>query len=298
MLGSSSTPVIQTQSPKFYELPLSYKITAEEVQHGSGALTFQKKLQRAKYTNRVQKLERARARAAMTDDEEVDIFYIEDIMKENSIRKATNVDDMERRYREQMRYRYQLRDFYYAKGRSNQRYAYELTIKRYVDRLCSRERCDSKIFKNNYLIMFIGDRGEGVGSRMKGFLKYGGKWKPNIHSRYTTVCITNEYNTSQTCLFCYNKLLHPKKVLIKKDGSKFIKSINGSSYCVNNICPLVQQQRAIQPRDRLRSLAIAISGFSTLVFGEAVPPFNHKFNDNTEKFITLANTFLNKEHEE
>ncbi|KAI9248110.1 hypothetical protein EDC94DRAFT_352320 [Helicostylum pulchrum] len=57
--------------------------------------------------------------------------------------------------------------------------------------------------------MIIGDRGAGVGSRIKVHLRYGGKWKQDIHGKYTSVCITNENNTSQTCVYCYNKLNHP-----------------------------------------------------------------------------------------
>ncbi|ORE01496.1 hypothetical protein BCV72DRAFT_236312 [Rhizopus microsporus var. microsporus] len=61
--------------------------------------------------------------------------------------------------------------------------------------------------------MFVGDRGLCIGSKIKGFLKYGGNWKSNKDSLYTTVCITNEHNTSQTCLFCFKKLLNPYRLV-------------------------------------------------------------------------------------
>ncbi|KAI9486687.1 MAG: hypothetical protein EXX96DRAFT_627135 [Benjaminiella poitrasii] len=64
--------------------------------------------------------------------------------------------------------------------------------------------------------MFVGDRGLGIGSRLKGHLKYGGRWKPIKNSPYTSVLITNEHNSSQTCLFCYEKLSHPVGAMTNK----------------------------------------------------------------------------------
>lgn len=66
--------------------------------------------------------------------------------------------------------------------------------------------------------MFVGDQGTGFGSRIKGFPRYGGGWRPQIHGGYSTVYVTNEYNTSQTCVFCFEKLLNLSKVMTKEDG--------------------------------------------------------------------------------
>jgi Fanconi anemia group M protein len=60
-------------------------------------------------------------------------------------------------------------------------------------------------------IMFTGNRGYGIGSPIKGHLKYGGTWKPYNYSYYTPVVITNEHNTSQNCPFCFQKLAYPYK---------------------------------------------------------------------------------------
>ena len=59
----------------------------------------------------------------------------------------------------------------------------------------SKERQFLKDDPGEYMVMFVGDRGEEVGSRVKGFLKYSGRWKSMINSRYCSVCFTNEYNT-------------------------------------------------------------------------------------------------------
>ncbi|KAI9269996.1 hypothetical protein EDC94DRAFT_512678 [Helicostylum pulchrum] len=65
--------------------------------------------------------------------------------------------------------------------------------------------------------MMIGDKGKGVGSTIKGCLRYGDNWKQDNHARYTTVCITNEDYTSQTCVYCFEKPRHPKQPIIKQD---------------------------------------------------------------------------------
>ncbi|ORE10987.1 hypothetical protein BCV72DRAFT_329639, partial [Rhizopus microsporus var. microsporus] len=55
-------------------------------------------------------------------------------------------------------------------------------------------------------VMFIGDEGTGAGSRIKGFLRYGGIWKQRIQVKYVNVRITDEYMASQVCLYCFSKL--------------------------------------------------------------------------------------------
>lgn len=57
--------------------------------------------------------------------------------------------------------------------------------------------------------MLINDKGTGVGSRIKGFLRRDGKWKQRIQGKYTNVCITNEHMTSQPYLYCFSELNHP-----------------------------------------------------------------------------------------
>ncbi|KAI8370843.1 hypothetical protein EDC96DRAFT_502539 [Choanephora cucurbitarum] len=91
----------------------------------------------------------------------------------------------------------------------------EMFMKKSKDRICARERLwlnpkveaikDRKGKQKaglrppqKQLIIMIGDRGMGVGSRIKQHLRYGGIWKQNNHARYITVSITNENNTSQT----------------------------------------------------------------------------------------------------
>ena len=70
------------------------------------------------------------------------------------------------------------------------------------------------------LITFIGDRGTCVGSRLKGHLKYGGKWKPKLHAVSSAIHFTNEHKTFQTCMFCFGPLTHSKRTSKDKPAKK------------------------------------------------------------------------------
>lgn len=63
----------------------------------------------------------------------------------------------------------------------------DVGIKGAKDRICAMERNATGGFSPP--IMFVGDRG--YGQAIKGHLKYGGTWKQTIHSRYTSVFVTN-----------------------------------------------------------------------------------------------------------
>lgn len=138
--------------------------------------------------------------------------------------------------------------------------------------------------------MFIGDRGTGVGSRIKGFRRYGGRWKEQMHGEAVNVCITDENRTSQTCLFCYNKLIHPKT----QTGENRYRSIKGTLLCANPLCISVIKQKAAKSRDALSSLAIGLVGFSTVFFGTGPPSFNSTSQLNTGDFLQITSAFLNE----
>ncbi|EPB86309.1 hypothetical protein HMPREF1544_06848 [Mucor circinelloides 1006PhL] len=70
--------------------------------------------------------------------------------------------------------------------------------------------------------MFVDDRGHSVGSHIKGHQRLGGAWKQKLHGHYTPTLIINEYNSSQTCLFCFHKLSHPMVAVKDK-----VKTTNG-----------------------------------------------------------------------
>lgn len=145
--------------------------------------------------------------------------------------------------------------------------------------------------------MFIGDRGTGVGSSIKGFRKYGGKWKEKIHAESVNVCVTNENLTSQTCVFCFGLLSHPRIKKQAKNGKIYTRTINGSMYCTNPACISVIKKQAIKARDSLSALAIGLVGLTTILFGAPLPPFSSsKINNNDiENFNFKTSTFLLQE---
>lgn len=78
-----------------------------------------------------------------------------------------------------------------------------------------------------------------------------------------------------------HQILHPSKIVTKKDGSKVVKNINGASYyCVNPLCLLSAQAMQTQGRERLSALAVGVSGLSMLLFVE-------KFLNLTTKSATM-----------
>ncbi|CEG79069.1 hypothetical protein RMATCC62417_13582 [Rhizopus microsporus] len=140
--------------------------------------------------------------------------------------------------------------------------------------------------------MFVGDRGLSVGSRIKGFMRYGGHWKSKKHSLYTTVCITNEHNTSQTCIYCFNKLSHPVRT-VHRNGASRLRTVNGAFVCENPSCVSVQAKKAVKRRDTMSAMAIGLSGLATLLFGENFPQFDPIVSQsNTDKFKANATSFF------
>ncbi|EIE82340.1 hypothetical protein RO3G_07045 [Rhizopus delemar RA 99-880] len=137
--------------------------------------------------------------------------------------------------------------------------------------------------------MFIGDRGTRVGSRIKGFKKYGGRWKEVIHSEATNVCVTNENLTSKTCIFCFRRLTHPR-ISVTKNGEVFSRKVKGSFYCTNPLGVSVLSKCAAKSRDSLSALAIGIVGLSTILFGAPLPAFkSHKISKiEAEEYIILT----------
>lgn len=138
--------------------------------------------------------------------------------------------------------------------------------------------------------MLIGDRGHCIGSRIKGHNRYGGKWKEIIQAQNTYVCVTNEHMTSQICVFCYNPLHHPKyEKLIK--GKTIYVDVKGSFVCMNPSCVTVRSGCAVKSRDTLSALAIGISGFSQLLYGDTLPEYSPRIGTSKTNYINITATF-------
>ncbi|KAI9474268.1 MAG: hypothetical protein EXX96DRAFT_487983, partial [Benjaminiella poitrasii] len=126
----------------------------------------------------------------------------------------------------------------------------------------------------------------------KGFLKYGRKWKTDLHANFTMVCITNEFNTSQTCMHWYQKPLHPVQVK-KANGGSTIQSNRHSFLCVNLRCISVRAGMEMHSRDSALAAAIRLSGLSILLFGVTFPPWDPALtHEKTARFIKAIRLFL------
>ena len=132
-----------------------------------------------------------------------------------------------------------------------------------------------KIFqKSPFWSCLLVTEGLCIGSKIKGFLKYSVNWKLNSNSFYTTVCITNEHNTSQTCLFCFKKLLNSYRLVQGKNNKVRLKQVKGSFVCMHPKCQSICARKATHSRDMVSATAIALAGLSTLLFSVPFPEFN------------------------
>ncbi|KAG1174754.1 hypothetical protein G6F71_004662 [Rhizopus microsporus] len=227
------------------------------------------------------------------------IQALEDAMSKASTDSSANtIDGLASNFRPNFDNRTQMRAFYCSAKSINQQRHIEVQKARYCHQLCRKERLKlmhtaENDDKSKKLLMFVGDRGTGVGSRVKGFMRYGGKWKENMHAEAINVCVTNENKKSQICVFCFKKLAHPKRKEVK-NGKAIFKSINGAFICTNPSCVSVKNRRAVKSRDALSALAIGLVGFSTVLFGVKFPAFNTISQNNTEDFINITSAFLNR----
>jgi hypothetical protein len=123
-------------------------------------------------------------------------------------------------------------------------------------------------------VMFIGAAGTGVGGRIKGHARRGGKKMRREHSRYCPVAVTDEF-TSKVCVTCFQRLQYARSRRIVKGVVKTIR-VKGSQECVNPECESFRRGHTIKARDVNSAAAIAIAGASTLLHPDRkrLPPFS------------------------
>lgn len=119
-------------------------------------------------------------------------------------------------------------------------------------------------------------------SRIKGYLRYGGKWKQYIYEKYTQVRINNENYTSQTCVYCYNKLNYPIHVRVRSKGS--FRRINPG-------CVSVTYKKSIMCRDTTSAIAIGLSRTVLLLFRQTFPVFSTSFSQYNTEFNFYTSSF-------
>ncbi|KAK4521530.1 uncharacterized protein ATC70_012146 [Mucor velutinosus] len=151
------------QTTTFEPLPESYKMRAEDIVFGSGQFMRRKITLKDKKTaeegKRVQEIEQQLPRSNVFRAKEV-----EDVMSNLDAHRSNGQA---------------LRAFYHSKKQNTLSNRVEYIGRRFRSRFASCERsfC-AGVRPQTSLTMFVGDRGLCVGSRLKGHLKYGEKWKP------------------------------------------------------------------------------------------------------------------------
>ncbi|KAI9486705.1 MAG: hypothetical protein EXX96DRAFT_627145 [Benjaminiella poitrasii] len=215
-------------------------IRFQDLHYRSGGYAFRHSLQRAKNLSSNAQVRNAEA-----------------ILSENSLQCATYMHEVITRFGVHQQQKQVLWRFYYGPA--------------LYDHVCASERRYGQQQKLQMIFMFVGDRGYDYGSRIKRNIRFGGL--------YSSVLVTNEYNTSQVCGFCFQKIHHPFKIVEKK-GTKSIKTINDTSVCSNNECTIALNNISHMARGSLSALLIGISGGSRLILNRTLPVFNPCINTN------------------
>ncbi|RUS34296.1 hypothetical protein BC938DRAFT_481375 [Jimgerdemannia flammicorona] len=110
------------------------------------------------------------------------------------------------------------------------------------------------------------------------------------HRIYGYVGITNEYNTSKTCLFCFSRVvLHRTCQTI--DGRKQVVCLNGVIEYIHPQYPARRINHTTRERDANAAANIALSEASVILAADCqpLPPFRHDANHTR---YNLANELL------
>lgn len=111
------------------------------------------------------------------------------------------------------------------------------------------------------------------------------------HRRYAVIGMTNEFRSSQTCIFCFEQTRLAKGWRKGKDGTVKLSKLHGAIECFNPACPSFQVGYTIRPRDTHSAVAIMIAGASLLLSPDRRPiaPFDQYAKSS---IITTNNTRL------
>lgn len=124
-----------------------------------------------------------------------------------------------------------------------------------------------------YVPLFMyGAAGTGVGTRIKGTARRGGRKMREQHMRYGVVGMTNEYRSSQTCAWCFQQL-RPARARREVNGQPQIVRLHGALECTNPLCVSVLEGHTIKSRDHNAALCIALAGGSTVLDHTTLEPF-------------------------
>ncbi|ORX53487.1 hypothetical protein DM01DRAFT_1336026 [Hesseltinella vesiculosa] len=193
---------------QFFKLPKPTKLVAKDIAWKTGQFQLQRRLQRAKEkTGAGQEVSQAEA-----------------ILAHNSLASAMTVQQLNDRFAQTRSKVAKLREFYHHPQIERRRR--HLQWRQWLVK--TKIPVDAKRKHDKTLIQAIGHAGTGVGSRVGGHFRLGGKWHRHISRQHTIVLVTNEARTSMTCPFCRHRIIHPRKTVNGRSKLNL-----GTSCCTN-----------------------------------------------------------------
>ncbi|KAF7731951.1 hypothetical protein EC973_007782 [Apophysomyces ossiformis] len=277
--GDGQTPV---SIPKeMSTLPKPMRITAGYLEEKTLCRSFRKKRERRKKNNPA-------------------VISAEKTLSKRSSASATTVEQVLESQAVKRNCRRELRAFYHSNRAEHEKRTQKLYTDRIYDQVAAQERKFIKAAATTQTdgrqkalpIMAIGTQGTGVGLRLKGHLKRGGKWLRKRHRRYVPVSMTNEHRSSQLCVYCFERVERAKARRRKSRQWKTVR-VNGASQCVNPCCPAYQSGHATQNRDVQAAVAIGLASASNILSANrsTLTPFDPSIFSAGKPFVPGATNF-------
>jgi hypothetical protein len=131
---------------------------------------------------------------------------------------------------------------------------------------------------------------QGINSTIKGHCRRGMRKLREQHRVYGHVGITNEYNTSKTCPYCFSRvILHRARRMV--GGVEKVVRLNGAVECVHPQCPARRIKYTTRGRDANAAANIALSGASIILAADRQPLPCYRRDANHTRY-TLAKELL------
>ncbi|CEP13426.1 hypothetical protein [Parasitella parasitica] len=139
----------------YLKMPKSFSVKGSDIDYGTGRRYLRE------HTNRLKKKDDRR------------ILQLEADLSRINLSAVTSIEELDEWETNQFEHANEIRQFYHSSHMARKTRQYELKRNKFVDRLCSGERksCfgEEADQRQKRLLMFVGDRGLGIGSRVEGF---------------------------------------------------------------------------------------------------------------------------------
>lgn len=228
---------------------------------------------------------------ALADGSGEDDFDVERLPKSHKI-TASRINEVtfarQHRVKREKRRRQGIND---QKKRAKESRERELRTKRAYGKIAAEERrhiwAHASTSKHSNIVHLFGDW-RGINCGIKGHTRRGLKRIRAEHRAFSKVAMTNEFNTSKTCSYCFCRVvLHKARRVV--DGKQQVVRLNGAVECVNPRCPAKKLKYTTRGRDAAAASNIALSGASIILSSDhtALPCFRRNSNNTRYSLATL-----------